>query len=77
MLQVASEVDLDQVHAFKLVNQGDIHGAGMEIRKNIMVRVRKNGRLVYVRAGGLVGRREEESAPFLGVRNQSAGRDTK
>lgn len=62
---------------FKLVNAGDLHGAGVEIRKSVMVRIRKNGKLLYVRAGGLVDRRSEESAPFIGMRSQPVGRSSK
>lgn len=50
---------------YKLVNRGESHAAGMEMRKSTTVRVRKKGKLVSVVARGLIERRDEESAPFL------------
>jgi len=54
---------------FKLVNSGNFRAAGKEMRKSTMVRIKKNGKLVLVRARGLVDRRNEESAPFLHTTN--------
>lgn len=57
---------------FKLVNSGDFHAAGIEMRKSTMVKVRQNGKLILVQARGLVDRRNEESAPFSGSTKQLA-----
>ena len=55
---------------FKLVNCGDFHAAGVEMRKSTMVKIRKNGKLVLVSARGLIDRRHEESEPFMNVPSQ-------
>lgn len=62
---------------YKLVNSGNFHAAGMEMRKSTMVKVRKNGKLILMRARGLIDRRNEESAPFLSTTSQPTGKTTK
>lgn len=51
---------------FKLVNSGDLHAAGVQMCKSIMVKVRKNGKFVLVLVRQrLANRRHEESLPLM------------
>ncbi|MBQ5949064.1 lysozyme [Massilia sp. ST3] len=58
---------------YRLINRGEFHEAGLEMRNSTMVKVRKKGKLVPVIARGLIDRRTEESAPFLAAPTQKAG----
>lgn len=50
--------------AYELINAGDLQGAANWISTLVKVSVQKKGKRVAVKAGGLVQRRAEESAPF-------------
>lgn len=50
---------------YKLINDGDFRGAGLEMCKSTKVRIKRHGKMVPVVARGLAERRREESAPFL------------
>lgn len=55
--------------AFELINAGKFDKAAAEISSHVTVSVKKKA----TRAGGLVARRAEESAPFRNVTNQPTG----
>lgn len=58
---------------FDLINKGDLRGVANEISRSTSVTVKnKAGKRVLVKAGGLVKRRAEESAPFRGLALASA-----
>jgi GH24 family phage-related lysozyme (muramidase) len=63
--------------AYQLTNAGDLQGAASEMRKRIMVKVKKKGKMVTETAVGLVARRAEESAPFMSTAKQKEGSATK
>jgi lysozyme len=55
--------------AFKFINDGEFDKAAAEISRHVTASVKKKGKSVATIAGGLFGRRAEESAPFRNAVN--------